>query len=232
MSLTVGTTVPLYNSSAFILQLLESICQQSTKLDQVVLVDDASIDNTPNIVEDFISKNKSHCKDFHLIKLKSNSGPSFSANIGIHNLNTDIVLFSGHDDIWSFDRTEESMKLFENGFDFIFSQYETFGIKNETIYVHTNWADTALEMMGKNSIGAITVGVNASKIGKKNLFFNSRFDGAEDFDLWTDLILLGYQPYGIQKSLMKYRTSESQLSRNFDYKGSGIIKKIQLYNSS
>ena len=74
MSLTVGTTVPLYNSSAFILQLLESICQQSTKLDQVVLVDDASIDNTPNIVEDFISKNKSHCKDFHLIKLKSNSG--------------------------------------------------------------------------------------------------------------------------------------------------------------
>ena len=73
--------VPTYNSEKYIVELLESLVNQSyTKQNfEVVFVDDCSVDNTSNIIESY--KEKLNIK-FKVLK-ENSGGPGKPRNIGI-----------------------------------------------------------------------------------------------------------------------------------------------------
>ena len=78
MNRMISIIVPMYNMEEYILELLNSIKNQSYQKYEVILIDDGSTDKTANIVKDFI-KNDSR---FKLI-LKSNQGVSSARNTGL-----------------------------------------------------------------------------------------------------------------------------------------------------
>jgi len=211
-----GAVIPLYNSAPYLDDLFHSILQQSKKIDQIVFVDDCSQDNTIQLLKELISEKVTEPIDILLIKNRENMGISNATNLGISELNADYLFYSGHDDIWRPNRVQLSFDCLKNGENFVHSYFNTFGLFESSVSPSASSTDIAIGMLSQNRIGAITVAINIKNIGKNNLFFNSRYNGAEDYDLWTDLIANGQRPHCIQEVLMDYRTTVNQLSRNYD----------------
>ena len=71
----VSVIVPVYNSEKTISSCLKRIISESSKLEsEIIVVDDASTDNTPNILKEF--------KDIKIISLEHNKGAGNARNTG------------------------------------------------------------------------------------------------------------------------------------------------------
>jgi len=223
----VGTIIALYNSQSYIVDLLDSIIKQSYPIDEVILVDDCSRDDTFNVVTEYI-KNLSHVNSsvFRLVRCDINSGVSSSFNLGLNLFSSDILLCTGHDDIWLPNRIKTSMMAINEGHDFIYLSVRKFGDASGLVSACKDSIDVALKMIINNCIGAITVGLNVKNIGKNKILFDPKFDGAEDFKAWTNLISDGYEPFGISDELMLYRIKSGQLSQITDYNRIDLLPKI------
>lgn len=80
--------VPAYNSGDTILALLNSLSNQTFKDFEVIVVDDGSQDNTPDIVRSF---------PYRLIQLTRNHGPAYCRNIGADTAQGEILVFTDSD---------------------------------------------------------------------------------------------------------------------------------------
>jgi glycosyltransferase involved in cell wall biosynthesis len=87
---TIGAVIVNYNQGNFLTEALEALLL-NTELKEIVIVDDASLDNSIEIIESF--------KNIKLIKNEFRMGVSKSFNKAIDIINTDYVLIQGADDI-------------------------------------------------------------------------------------------------------------------------------------
>jgi teichuronic acid biosynthesis glycosyltransferase TuaG len=94
----VSVVIPMYNSSATIIRALTSIEAQTLRPCEVILVDDASADDTLALVEQF---SKLHLDiAIRVIRQVYNQGPSASRNAGWAAANGEYVAFLDADDAW------------------------------------------------------------------------------------------------------------------------------------
>lgn len=92
----VSVIIPTYNGSAFIAQALESVFAQTLLPQEIIVVDDASTDGTPNLVEQ-IAKNAP--VPLRMIRLTENSGgPARPMNTGIERTTSEYIALLDHDD--------------------------------------------------------------------------------------------------------------------------------------
>ena len=92
---TISVVIPLYNKEAYIERALRSVSEQSTKIDEVIIVDDGSTDKSIQVLD--ILKDKISHK---LISLKKNMGVSHARNLGVSHSSSDYVCFLDADDYW------------------------------------------------------------------------------------------------------------------------------------
>lgn len=90
--------VPVYNVGEYLNKCVESILCQTYQNFELILVDDGSTDNSPQIC-DFYEKKDSRIKVIH----KSNGGLSSARNEGIKSSIGDYIIFIDSDDYWSND---------------------------------------------------------------------------------------------------------------------------------
>jgi len=87
--------IPMYNAQTFIYKTLKSIINQTLKNIEIIVVDDASTDNSNQIVTKLIQQDNR----IKLITLNKNYGsPSYPRNVGVSNANGDFVTFVDADD--------------------------------------------------------------------------------------------------------------------------------------
>jgi glycosyltransferase involved in cell wall biosynthesis len=92
----VSVCLTTYNRSSMLARCLTSIITQTYYNIEIVIVDDASDDDTENIVSNFKFK---HCS-YKYIRLDSNSGNAIARNIAIKNASSHIIAFMDDDDYW------------------------------------------------------------------------------------------------------------------------------------
>lgn len=85
--------IPAYNAEKTIARTLDSLCYQSCRTFKVIVVNDASTDQTARIVKSYFGK-----LDIKLINLKNNAGVSNARNVGIENSSSKYILFIDSDD--------------------------------------------------------------------------------------------------------------------------------------
>ena len=56
-NIIVSVVLSTYNGSKYVIELLDSLKNQSLRIDEVIISDDASSDNTVEIVKEYIKKN-------------------------------------------------------------------------------------------------------------------------------------------------------------------------------
>lgn len=88
----VSIIVTTYNSAKFIENCIESLLNQSINNTEIIVVDDASTDNTTEILKKYLT--------IKVIKLTKNNGTYYARNIGIKQSTGEFITFQDSDD-WS-----------------------------------------------------------------------------------------------------------------------------------
>jgi glycosyltransferase involved in cell wall biosynthesis len=105
--------ITAYNLERFIGEAVNSVLNQTIKADEIIVVDDCSIDKTASIIQSFGN-------EVHYLKMPENSGALSATFYGLQHAKGDIVLFLDGDDIWTPEKIESVLPLYK--------QYPNIGI--------------------------------------------------------------------------------------------------------
>lgn len=180
---TVSVVIPCYNSSETIQRALRSVLAQTYNINEIIVVDDGSTDDSVSKIEAL----KKNAKDKRIkVVLQENKGPSAARNKGIELANTDLIAFLDADDYWDNDKIQKQIELFSKRDNCILvaclNQPVNKKDKREKI-ISIN------QLLFKNYFGTSTVVVRSDVI-KKNTF-NENQKYSEDYDLWLRLSARG-----------------------------------------
>ena len=95
----VSIIMPVYNSEKYISEAIESVCNQSYKNWELLIVNDGSTDHTAKIIDDYSKKNF-RIKVFH----RKNEGVSMARNFALNQICGEYVTFIDSDDVYYVDR--------------------------------------------------------------------------------------------------------------------------------
>lgn len=195
----VSAIVPVYNAAGYIFESLSSLLRQARPLDEIIVIDDASTDNTCAIVEQ-ISSLHSRVK---LQRFLVNKGVSAARNFGIQAAAGEWILFLDGDDIAAekllMRQLEHANELEAQGYGkplLVHSAYQQIDGTGKRISGVTRWQQALpKEVFGyfllRNHI-ITTSGVLARREALLEVDgFNPQLRYAEDWDLWLRLAQKG-----------------------------------------
>ena len=120
-----------YNGEKFVKEQIESILNQTYENFNLIISDDASTDNTLNILEEY-EKKDTRIKVF---KKEKNKGLIDNFEFLLKNVTSDYFMFSDQDDIWKKDKIEKRInKLKEESLGLVYTDLEIVDEKLNVIY--------------------------------------------------------------------------------------------------
>jgi len=193
---SICVVVPAYNSETTIGRALASVAAQTLQPAHIVVVDDASTDNTAVIAQGFTGAT------VEVIRLTKNQGASGARNVGIRCANTDLIAFLDADDEWLPRKLERQVEalLAEPGSSFVSCRTylispagenlgDTYGDHEITVGEHA-WK----ALLAENYVTTPSV-----LVWRKYLEESGGFDPslkiAEDQDMWIRLAERGRLSY-------------------------------------
>lgn len=123
----VSVAMATYNGANYIEEQLDSIFKQTRAVDEVIICDDCSNDNTVSIVEGYIYDN--HLQDKWSIKVnEKNLGFGSNFYQAIMKTTGNIIFFCDQDDIWTLDRVQAMTEVMKENTNILMlgSEYEPF----------------------------------------------------------------------------------------------------------
>lgn len=124
----------IYNGEKYIIEQLESIRNQTVKIDEAIFIDDCSTDNSYHMVHQFIDGYQ--LMNWKLIKNENNLGYRNNFKKGLELASGDIVFLSDQDDRWHNNKVETMLKYMSDevltlasSFRFIDQKGEHFEVK-------------------------------------------------------------------------------------------------------
>jgi len=121
MNFKYSVAIPAYNAEKVISETIDSILSQTIKPQNIIVVDDGSLDNTAEI-----------CRSYENVQviMSPNGGPESARKMAIEACDADCwVALCDSDDIWMEDHIERLILLIQKtGADFVFSNFSEFGL--------------------------------------------------------------------------------------------------------
>src|SRR3989338_4908484 len=122
MTITITIIIPAYNESQRISRTLFEIDAYITKTSsqnqiKVITVDDGSIDNTENVVKNWIKDRCINKQCFETISYLPNHGKVYAVREGFLKAESDVVLYTDADGACSINELEKLMLWLDRGFD-------------------------------------------------------------------------------------------------------------------
>ena len=210
----VSIILPVYNGANYIKKTINSILNQTYQNFIIYICNDASTDNSLDIIKK-IKSNK-----IKLLNNKKNIGLSKTRKKIIRYLKGDYIAFIDQDDIWNKKKLEIQIKILqEKGYIMSHTSYlfhnKSFNYK-KIISAHSIVNYEHLKKC--NTIGASTVMINKKQFNKAFNFCDDRYyDSMNDFVIWLFVLRSAKEnsySYGINKILTKYNFHGKNLSRN------------------
>ena len=154
--MTVSVAIAAYNGEKYIEEQLKSIFEQSVKVDEVVICDDGSSDDTVKICRAFISDN--NLENWHLYENDLNKGYCFNFYGAIDKCTGDVIFLADQDDKWQKNKVERMTAVLKGNSDIsvLSSRYDvidSFGnvIENSGITYLGEKFDSGIEYLDYNS---------------------------------------------------------------------------------
>lgn len=224
--ITVG--IVAYNSSEFILDLLESVKAQTYQNVELIVSDDKSSDNTVTICEEWISKNKDRFVRAEVIVPEHNTGTAGNYNRALFAAKGDWMKFIDGDDIMFPNCLEDNVAFVTSHpeANVVFSDilYFTdaknpsnkhFVSEEEKRFFEKNAYEQFMFVLKKNHIPPSSSFMR-TKVLKENPY-QEEYGIIEDTPKWIDLLKKGYKFYYFDKVTTGYRQSDSVLRSNTRY---------------
>lgn len=192
----VSVIIPVYNAEKWIERTIENIEEQTYKNIEIILVDDASIDNSLNIIKRLINEKTK------LVILKENVGAAIARNKGLELASGRYICFQDADDWWEKDKIEKQVEFMkEKDCAFSYTAFEyVFKHRKKKVYVPEKL--DYKKALKDTRILVSSVMFDIEKIDKKLLFMPNI--KAEDIATWWKILKEGYIAYGLNKVLVYY----------------------------
>ena len=206
----VSIITPTYNSASYIQQCMDSVMAQTYGNFEMIIIDDASSDETQAIV-------RSRAKDdarIVFIQLPVNSGPAIARNTGIERASGRYLAFLDADDLWLPDflkRSIETINTRDCGF--VFSSFKRVDEDLNPLLSDYIVPDkvTYSDILKSNSIGCLTAFIDMERLGKKYMPLIRK---RQDMGLWLSYLKEIEYAVGIKEPLAIYRIRKNSLSGN------------------
>ena len=109
IKLTISAVIPYFNSDKTILRALDSVINQTERVDEIVLVNDGSEDDGYDTVRRYIEKHDKH--NFIHINFKTNQGQAKARNIGVLKSKSKYIAFLDADDAWHINKNKLQLQI-------------------------------------------------------------------------------------------------------------------------
>lgn len=205
----ISIVMPVHNAEKYVRQSVTSVKRQSYENWELILVEDASTDNTLKILEN-LAKSDSRIK---LIKNEGAHGASYARNSGIAAASGRYLAYLDADDIWSRHKLEEQLAFMQKkGAAFTFTAYE-FGdaeCKGTGKVVRVPEKLDYIRALSRTVIFTSTVMFDLGHIDRELIYMPHI--KSEDTASWWKVLKSGVTAYGINKVYVIYRISGNSLS--------------------
>lgn len=197
----VSIITPSYNSKRFILDAINSLIDQTESDFEVLIVDDASPDNSADFIEHVLPDDR-----FILIRLSKNVGAAEARNIALKNAKGRYIAFLDSDDTWYPQKLEKQLAFMKaKDAAFSFTSYEVVDEGGKIVKNKISVPDVIdrAGYLGNTIIGCLTVIIDRSKI--KNELQMPNLRSSHDMALWADVLEDVHKAYGLNEVLASYR---------------------------
>jgi len=106
----ISVVIPVYNSEKTIEAALKSIVNQNYDNFEIIIVNDGSIDQSENLIKNFIDKHKAITIKYIF---QENKGVSTARNLGLKNATGNLISFLDSDDVWDKNKTAIQLKILQ-----------------------------------------------------------------------------------------------------------------------
>lgn len=234
--ISVAAVIPLYNGAPFIREAIESVLNQTVQPDEIIVVNDGSTDEGPNIVAEM-----ARCHPITLLH-KANGGQSSARNMAIlHSRCTHIALLD-QDDAWYEDHIEILRRPFMDG------KIRRLGL----VYGNLDQIDRAGHLIQESCLDVVPspqpkrslldclrhdmfILPGASLVSRQAVIdlgmFDERLSGYEDDDLFVRLFSAGYRSVYINQPVSRWRIYSGSASFSARMAESRIIYFRKLLES-
>lgn len=202
----ISLIIPTYNREKQLIKAIESVLLQTIQVDEIIVIDDGSTDNTKDVVKKY---------DLKYI-YQENQGVSKARNSGIKIAKNDWICFLDSDDIWEKNKLEKQISFHTQNPHILFSHTDELWIFNNKIIKQKKHQLKPKGFCFKENIENTLIGASTVII-HKNIFkdvgyFDESLIACEDYDLWLR-VLYKYELGLInEKLIQKLAGHENQLS--------------------
>ncbi|NTW96306.1 MAG: glycosyltransferase family 2 protein [Erysipelotrichaceae bacterium] len=190
----VSIITPVYNAQSTLKATLDGIVSQSYKDWELILVNDASTDDSKAIAEPYLKKDKR----IQWIEMAQNSGAAKARNFAIDHARGQYLAFLDSDDAWDSNKLEKQLKFMrDNAYAFTFTAYRTTRgriVKAPNVLSYK-------ELITNNQIGCLTVIIDRRSTGD---FLMADYRKGQDHLTWLMLMKRGIKAYGLNEVLATY----------------------------
>jgi glycosyltransferase involved in cell wall biosynthesis len=197
----VSLVIPTYNRADRVLMAIKSVFHQSFKDFELIIIDDASSDNTNEVVTNL------HDPRIVYIRHERNKGAPVARNKGIKNAKGKYIALLDDDDEWLPEKLESQVELFERSPENVGLVYTWAKVVDEKGSLLREWRSNTRgsvlkEILKECFVPSPSVMVKRECFEKVGLF-DERFPSCQDWEMWTR-IATEYEFDVVEEFLVRY----------------------------
>lgn len=228
----VSVIMPSYCSERYISQAISSVVGQTCDNWELIIVDDASPDDSNKIIERYVDLDSR----IRLIKLEKNSGPAVARNRAIRMATGRYISFLDADDMWLADKLEKQIGFMrEKNIALSYSSYEIIDESGNKLGIKSPPGSLDYtDMLKENQMGCLTATYDSKILGK---CYMPLLRKRQDYGLW--LSILRQIPYALKAPgiLATYRVRQNSVSSdkfkllNYNFKLFHSVEGLPVYKA-
>jgi len=204
-----------YNGEKTIHETIKSALAQTYKKYEILIIDDASSDNTINLIKKF--KNKK----IRLYRNKENIGLGKCRLLAQSKIRGEYVCILDQDDVWNKNKIKSQLKLFlkNKNIGLVATGYKLIDENNKTISLENKYYDMKnfLNYLSFKNIFAHSTIMYKTEYAKSVGWYSNKLTYAQDFDL-TVKILKKYEFRFLKNVLGKMRIHQTRMTQSFAFR--------------
>lgn len=224
---TVSVIIPTYNRADLVVRALRSVLDQTYQNFEVIVIDDASEDNTRDAVKSFNDERITY------IRQNENKGGSAARNRGIKVTKGKYIAFLDSDDEWLPEKLEKQVALFESvplkvgaiytGLVYIKEDNKQLGKRIPELE-----GDISKHVVFDNCVGPLSSGIVRKECLENCGLFDERLPACQDWDIWIR-IAKKYDFAFLEEPLVKYNLDNEKITTNPKAKATGHRMILEKY---
>lgn len=208
MSELVSIITPTFNAEKYIRATIKSVQNQSYQNWEMILVDDASTDETVSIIKEFAKKDNR----LKLTELPKNSGNGYARNIALEKATGKYIAYLDADDLWFPMKLENQIKFLKNNnLPFTFSFYDCIDEEGNSLNrrVEAPLELTYDQLFFCNYVGNLSAIYDADFFGKIVIEATQK---RQDWRLWLTILKQIEVTKPVPEILALYRIRKDSIS--------------------